>query len=178
VAAPGETDPGDRRAGAGAITVTSPRPGRRVPRRVPPILGGAPTELPAPPPRPALVEVEVLAPVLLASGLALAREGSPLDLVGVGRAVHRDDVDRYPLSMREEHRRLWELFHRLHGRYAGVVVVRILAPSSLRWYVASLRHRVWRYPAFIVADRVRITGLDEQALVELIDQRLREVDNA
>ena len=138
-----------------------------------PVAGGGPTELPEPPPAPLPpVVVEVFAPVLLASGLALMREGSAMDLLGVGRAVHRDEVKRYPPPMREEYRRLWALLHAIQERFGQMVTIRIVAPPSLRWLAASLRHRVRRYPTFILDGRERVTGWDEQALAERIQERL------
>jgi len=118
------------------------------------------------------VVVEVLAPVLLASGLVLLREGSPMDLVGIGRAIHRDEVSGYPPHMREEYLRLWALLHDVCARYGHAVQIRILAPASFRWFTASLRHRVRHYPTFIVDGRDRVTGWDPQALVGRIERRL------
>ncbi|MDR7543065.1 MAG: hypothetical protein QN120_02300, partial [Armatimonadota bacterium] len=146
---------------------------RRAAETVLPIAGGSPTELPAPtlPPFPPVV-VEVLAPVLLASGLALLREGSPLDLLEIGRAVHREEVLGYPPHMREEYRRLWRLLHDVHARYGDAVLIRIIAPASLRWFAASLRHRVRHYPTFIVDGQDRVTGWDPHALVGRIERHL------
>ncbi len=136
----------------------------------PAISGGAPTEIPEPPPpRYPPVTVEVLAPVLMASGLALAREGSVLDLTGVGRAIHRREVEGYPAPMREEYRRLWGLLNALHERFGEAVTIRVLAPASPRWFTASLRHRVRQYPAFIVDGRERVTGWDEQILTACVE---------
>ncbi|MDR7451524.1 MAG: hypothetical protein QN141_10495 [Armatimonadota bacterium] len=136
--------------------------------------GAGPTEWPEPPPAPPPpVRVEVFAPILLASGLTLMREGSAIDLVGVGRTVHRDEVRRYPPAMREEYRRLWALLHAIQQRFGRSVVIRIVAPPSLHWFMASLRHRIRRYPTFLLDGRERITGWEEHLLVERIQQRLR-----
>ena len=118
--------------------------------------------------------VEVLAPVLLASGLALLREGSPMDLAGLGRSIHRAEVSRYPPHMREEYRRLWTLLHDVSERFGDSVIIHVLAPSSFRWFGVSLRHRVWHYPAFIVGGRHRIIGWDAGALTERIERSLAE----
>jgi len=62
--------------------------------------------------------------------------------------------------------------HRLLERHGDRVRVRVVDAVSIEGFLASLRHRVGRYPAVIVDGVERRTGADFASLDELIERRI------
>ncbi len=77
-------------------------------------------------------------------------------------------MEEYPPELREEFSRLSELVLDLAARYGDSVLFRILDPRSLQGLWKSLRYGVRRYPTFVVGKREKVTGLDRDALENVL----------
>lgn len=106
-----------------------------------------PEDVPAPAPMP----VEVLAPLLAPPGFGRRR-----------RWVHT----------REEAYRLWLLLDAVAARFRDRIVLYLVDPLSPQWVLRVLRHRIRRFPTFLIDGRDRYTGWDLEALAQRIEAAL------
>jgi hypothetical protein len=74
-----------------------------------------------------------------------------IDGIGVGGQVKQADLDAYPQDFMEEWQRLSGWILGLAERYAGQLVIKITDAQSPQGLWQALRHRVRKYPTFIVA---------------------------
>ncbi len=118
------------------------------------------------------VELEVIAPIL-GSFDHCAHCQVFLDAAGVGGAVHQQDLDAYPPELRAEFQALSDFLLGLESRYGAQLVIRVVDPGSLRGMWQAIRHRVRRYPTFIVDGAERITGLAPAEIDHAIRSHLR-----
>jgi hypothetical protein len=73
-----------------------------------------------------------------------------LDLAGAGAPVHQETLGQYPQDLRRVAAELSSCLAVLRKRYGESIRVEVIDPQSLAGFILSLRHRVRRYPAFIV----------------------------
>jgi hypothetical protein len=91
--------------------------------------------------------------------------------IGVGeRLRRRDAVEALPDDLAREFQAVSDWVHRLLGRHGPNVSVDVLDAASIRGFLASVRHRLNRYPAVIVDGREKRFGLDFAQLDPLIDR--------
>ena len=88
----------------------------------------------------------------------------------LGDQVHLEMLREYPPELREEAERLRLWVEDLLRRYGNELQVRLLDPQSLEGLWKCLRHRVRRYPAFIVQGRRRVNGWDRAALEQAMEE--------
>jgi hypothetical protein len=74
------------------------------------------------------------------------------------------ELDEYPREWQDDFRRLSDLVMELAQRYGESVSIRLYDPRSLPGLLKAIRHRVHRYPTFIISQRDKVTGLDLPAL--------------
>jgi hypothetical protein len=101
--------------------------------------------------------VEVLAPSLAGAGLPR----------GLGQAAGRSAPGPGEVGSRDAYN-LLRFLDRLREEFPTRVVVHVIEPLSLGWIIRVLRHRPRRYPAFLVAGRAVVAGLDEGAIHQAI----------
>jgi hypothetical protein len=93
--------------------------------------------------------------------------------MGIGdRLRRREAAEALPDDLTREFQAVSDWVHGLLQRHGGRVRVDVLDAASIRGFLASLRHRVGRYPAVIVDGRDKRIGLDFAALDPLIDRRV------
>jgi len=93
--------------------------------------------------------------------------------MGIGeRLRRREAAEALPDDLTREFQVVSDWVHGLLGRHGGRVRVDVLDAASIRGFLASLRHRVGRYPAVIVDGREKGVGLDLAALDPLIDRKV------
>lgn len=56
-------------------------------------------------------------------------------------------------------------------RFGDDIIVHVIDPQSLRGVMKSLRHRVRRYPSFVVDEQELIVGWNRAALLRAIEAR-------
>jgi hypothetical protein len=87
-----------------------------------------------------------------------------LDLAGAGERVHRETLGQYPQDIRLAAADLSRSVADLRRRYGDSIRIEVVDPQTLPGFILSLRHRVRRYPAFIVNGRR--TSVVEPRLLE------------
>jgi hypothetical protein len=93
--------------------------------------------------------------------------------MGIGeRLRRREAADALPDDLTREFQVVSDWVHGLLLKHGGRVRVDVLDAASIRGFLASLRHRVGRYPAVIVDGRDKRIGLDFAALDPLIDRKV------
>lgn len=91
--------------------------------------------------------------------------------VGFGQSVQREAAaSSLPDDLASEYQDLSNWVHRLLERHPGRVAVSVVDATSIEGVWKSLRHRVRRYPATIVAGREKAIGTDFGAVDRVIDR--------
>jgi hypothetical protein len=118
-------------------------------------------------PHPAAIQLEVLAygPT---DFFHCAQCEHLFDAVGIGEPVHQEIQTAYPAEVLEEANRLAAWLRELAAQYGERLRIRIVDPQSLEGLLKSLRHRVRRYPTFIVNRQATYTGWEPAALERLL----------
>lgn len=93
-------------------------------------------------------------------------------LGGMSDALHNEQLNAFPEESKQEAAALVEWTKRLRRRFGRRVRVHFVDAMSFRGFWLSLRHRVHRYPAFIIGGRVEQIGLDLAQLDAVIVARL------
>ena len=117
------------------------------------------------------VRLEVIAPILQGLGLCTSCT-MVLAEAGVGRPPAENAMDEYPQEWQADQRRLSDWVYELAGRYGPRLVVKVIDPQSPEGLVKSLRHRVRRYPTWVVNGKKRIVGWDRPALESALEAAL------
>lgn len=86
--------------------------------------------------------------------------------------VHKKIQASYPPHMLEDARRLGEWLRALLERYDGRVRIRIVDVNSPQGFLKALRHRVRRYPAFIINGRTTFVGWEDVDLNQLLEEEM------
>jgi hypothetical protein len=92
--------------------------------------------------------------------------------MGIGERLRRQEAaESLPDDLARDFQALSDWVHALLERHGPRVKVRVVDAVSIEGTIASLRHRVGRYPAVIV-DGQRGDGTDFSALDRAIERRL------
>lgn len=95
-----------------------------------------------------------------------------LQEMGIGERLRRQEAaESLPDDLSREFQVLSDWVHDLLQRYGTRLQVRVIDAASLEGVIASLRHRVGRYPAVIVDGEKRV-GSDFSALDPIIERRV------
>jgi hypothetical protein len=91
------------------------------------------------------------------------------DAAGIGAQLHHELQRSYPPEILEQAERLAAQLHELSLNYGDRLHIRVLDPQSPEGFWLALRHRVRRYPTFIVHGH-KVVGWDRDALDRLLSQ--------
>jgi hypothetical protein len=116
------------------------------------------------------VRLEVIAPNFQALGICTACELVMAE-GEIGERPTERALDEYPQEWQEEWRRLADWVYDLAGRYGDRIVIKIIDPQSPEGLFKSVRHRVRRYPTWVVDGRTRVVGWDREALEAALQRR-------
>ena len=90
--------------------------------------------------------------------------------MGIGQPVQREAAaSSLPDDLAREYQDVSNWVHRLLERHPGRLAISVIDAASIEGIWHSLRHRVRRYPATIVAGHERAFGTDFDAVDRLID---------
>lgn len=91
--------------------------------------------------------------------------------MGIGQPVQREAAaSSLPDDLARQYQDVSNWVHRLLERHPGRVAVSVIDAASIEGVWKSLRHRVRRYPATIVAGRETAIGTDFGAVDRVIDR--------
>jgi hypothetical protein len=93
--------------------------------------------------------------------------------MGIGeRLRRREAADALPDDLAHEFQVVSDWVHRLLDRHGGRVRVDVLDAASIRGFLTSVRHGVWRYPAVVINGRGTGSGLDFRVRDAVIDREV------
>lgn len=118
--------------------------------------------------QPVSVQIITYAPTVFrhCQHCELAFEG-----MGIGQPVQREAAaSSLPDDLARQYQDVSNWVHRLLERHPGRVAVSVIDAASIEGVWKSLRHRVRRYPATIVAGRETAIGTDFEAVNRVIDR--------
>jgi hypothetical protein len=81
-------------------------------------------------------------------------------------------MQEYPPELLQDHMRLSDWVMELSERYGRGIQIRVIDPQSGLGLYKCLRHRVRKYPTFIVNGKAKYTGWDRAALETLLRDAL------
>ena len=91
--------------------------------------------------------------------------------MGIGQHVQREAAaSSLPDNLAREYQEVSDWVHRLLERHPDRLAVSVIDAASIEGVWKSLRHRVRRYPATIVAGRETAIGTDFGAVDRVIDR--------
>lgn len=118
------------------------------------------------------IAVEVVSKVLT-SYAQCGRCSLVFDRTDIQEKVRIMDMKEYPEDLREELARLSEWLRELLHLYKHRITIRIINAQSLLGIYKAIRHRISRYPCFIVGHRDTYAGWDRERLEAIIDAHIR-----
>ncbi len=98
------------------------------------------------------------------------------DQAEINRKFHQRDLNEYPQDLTEEFARLSDWIRELNHLYKHRLLIRLIDIQSLLGIYKSVRHRIRKYPAFIIDRKRKYAGRDKDELDALIRQRLETSD--
>ena len=118
-----------------------------------------------------MIRLEVLSLVPTSYGQCAPCEAL-YDQAGIGVTVHKEIMQEYPPDLVQDYVRLSFWVEELAQRYGSGIRIRVIDPQSGLGLFKCLRHRVRKYPTFIINGKAKYTGWDKQALETLLQGAL------
>ena len=94
------------------------------------------------------------------------------DQVGLKGKRDRQDLNEYPEDVKEDYLFLSQWVKELSQRYREKILIKIIDAQSLEGLYKSVRHRVFRYPAFIIDRKKKYIGKGKFQLDTLLQEEL------
>jgi histone acetyltransferase (RNA polymerase elongator complex component) len=95
------------------------------------------------------------------------------DQAGLDRKFHQKEMDEYPPDLKEEYIRLSNWIRELNRLYKHRLLIKLIDVQSLLGLYKSLRHKIRKYPTFIIEGREIYTGWDKNQLESLLDKYIK-----
>jgi hypothetical protein len=96
------------------------------------------------------------------------------DSVGFGQRIRAEQrANALPADLRAEFSAISDWVAQSVGQYGERLQFKVVDVASVEGVIKALRHRVRRFPAFIVDGSERIVGFDPDRLDEAISRRLK-----
>ncbi len=99
--------------------------------------------------------------------------GIVFDQTGLNQESRQDQMDDYPLDLKEECVRLSGWIRELRRLYKHRLLIKLIDIQSPLGIYKTLRHRIRTYPTFIVERKEIYTGWDRNRLEDLLDKYIR-----
>lgn len=120
------------------------------------------------------VDIEVMHILPEGWGICLTCEAF-MAQAGIGEAPHLRGLDEYPADWQDDFRQFSDFIFELSARYGEKVRISIFDARSLQGLWKAVRHGVHRYPAFIIARRDKVVGLDEARIIAIIEKYVQRL---
>jgi hypothetical protein len=95
------------------------------------------------------------------------------DQTGLNQRSHQNQMNEYPLDLKEECLRLSGWIRDLRHLYKHRLLIKLIDIQSPLGIYKALRHRIRTYPTFIVERKETYTGWDRSQLEDLLDKYIR-----
>jgi len=118
------------------------------------------------------ITLEVVAPML--SGVDMSCRGCGLifDTLGLKRQNQKSAIDEYPEEWKEAGAYLSDWIKQVSSLYKHRIRIRLIDAQSPLGLWKQIRHRVFRFPAFIVNKKWTYVGWDPKDLEALLDDHI------
>ena len=116
--------------------------------------------------------LEVIAPMLSTVEMSCRPCRFMFDTMGIGSKHRRTSVNEYPEDWRQAVGYLSDWIRTMTDLYRHRLKIRVIDAQSPLGLWMQLRHRLFRFPAFIVDKKQTYIGWDTQQLEALIDERI------
>ena len=116
--------------------------------------------------------LEVIAPMLSTVEMNCRPCRFMFDTVGIGRSYRRSSTNEYPEDWKQAVAHLSDWIHTISNLYRHRLKIKVIDAQSPLGLWMQLRHRLFRFPAFIVDKKRTYIGWDTQQLEALIDERI------
>jgi hypothetical protein len=93
--------------------------------------------------------------------------------VGLKSKFHNQEINQYPDDIKEEVLRLSDWIRDLVQRYPNNVQFKIIDAMTPLGFYKMLRHRIRKFPSFIINAQQTYSGWDTKVLEPLINQHLQ-----
>jgi hypothetical protein len=118
------------------------------------------------------IVLEVVAPMLSSTEISSRGSGLILDYVGLRKKDRKACTDEYPEDWKEAVDYLSKWIEEISDLYRHRIKIRVIDAQSPLGIWKQIRHRVFRFPAFIVDREKTYIGWDYQELEAIIDDRI------
>jgi hypothetical protein len=118
------------------------------------------------------IDIEVVSKVLT-SYTHCGQCSLVLDRTGIQEEARTLDLGQYPEDLRQELATLSEWLGELLHLYKHRITIRVINAQSVLGLYKAIRHRISRYPCFIVGHRATYSGWDKEQLEGIIDAHVR-----
>jgi len=95
------------------------------------------------------------------------------DQAGLDKKIHQNEMEEYPLDLKEEYMKLSDWIRELSRLYKHRLLIKLIDVQSPLGIYKSLRHRIRTYPAFIVEGKETYIGWDKSQLETLLDRYIK-----
>jgi hypothetical protein len=119
------------------------------------------------------IRLEIVAPMLSTVDMSCRGCASILGSLGLRSKYHQDCASEYPDDWKHAVDYLSKWIQEIASLYQHRIQIRVIDAQSPLGFWKQLRHRVFRFPAFIVERRKTYIGWDYQELEALIDEQIR-----
>ena len=119
------------------------------------------------------IRLEVVAPMLSTVEMSCRGCGSIFASLGLRSKYHHACANQYPDDWKLAVSYLSKWIQEISLLYQHRIQIRVIDAQSPLGFWKQLRHRVFRFPAFIVERKKTYIGWDYQELEALIDEQIR-----
>jgi hypothetical protein len=118
--------------------------------------------------------LEVVAPTLSGVEMSCRGCGFILGTVGIRNEYRNAISEEYPDDWKQATTYLSDWIKEIASLYRHRVMIRMIDAQSPFGFWKQIRHRVFRFPAFIVDRQNTYVGWNPKELEALIDERIRD----
>jgi hypothetical protein len=119
--------------------------------------------------------LEVIAPMLSTIEMNCRSCRLMFDTLGIGRNHRSTSANEYPDEWKQAVGFLSEWIQEMTHLYRHRIKIRIIDAQSPLGLWMQIRHRLFRFPAFVVDKKQTYIGWDTQRLEALIDERIHAI---
>jgi len=116
--------------------------------------------------------LEVIAPMLSTIEMNCRSCRLMFDTLGIGRTHRSTSANEYPDDWKQAVGFLSDWIQEMTHLYRHRIKIRIIDAQSPLGLWMQIRHRLFRFPAFVVDKKQTYIGWDTQQLEALIDERI------
>lgn len=127
---------------------------------------------------PKLLRVEVISKMLGVQTEECKNCRLIFEEVGLKSKFHDQEINQYPDDVKEEVLRLSNWIRDLIQRYPNNVQFKIIDAMTPLGVYKMLRHRIRKFPGFIIGKQKTYSGWDTEALEAIIDEHLQNLSLA